>query len=129
MIEVVIDRTQAQIDACLRRKAFRSDSERIERGEHCRLALGVEREVSALLDQGPCQRLDKDALRQLQLARLAAALIAGLVAGGERQHHIGAGPRMLGQIMRRLRGARACPLLRQDERIIGRAEQRAWRFV
>ncbi len=129
MLKLVIDRAQAQIDACLRREALRSDGERIERSEHDRLALGVERQVSTLLDQRPCQRLDKDALRQLQLARLAAALVAGLVAGSERQHNFGAGPRMLGQVMRRLRGARACALLRQDERIIGRAEQRARRLV
>ena len=45
-----------------------------------RLALGVERQVATLLDQRACQRLDEDALRQLQLARLAAALVAGLVA-------------------------------------------------
>src|SRR4029078_6805102 len=95
IIEVVIDRTQTQIDTCLRREALRSDGERIERSEHGWLALGVEREVSTLLDQRPCQRLDKDALRQLQLARLAAALVARLVAGDKRQHNVGAGPGML----------------------------------
>ena len=64
---------------CLRR-----DGERIERGQHQRLGVGIERQIAALLDQRARQRLDEEALRQRHLARLAAAFVAGLVARDQR---------------------------------------------
>ena len=97
--------------------------------EHQRLLVGVERENAALLDQRARQRLDEEALRQRQFERLAAALIAGLVMGDQRHHHLAAGPGMLGEIVDGLPGARAGARLRQVEAELRRAEQRMRRLA
>ena len=125
--EVEIDRAQAEIDRCLGREAFRRDGERVERGEHQRLRIGIERQDAALLDQGARHRLDEDALRKLQLGRLAAALVAGLVARDQRHRNHGAGPGMGGEVARGLRRAAAGARLRQRERKFRRFEQRMHR--
>ena len=127
--ETVVDRAQAEIDGKLGREAFRRDGERIERGQHQRLGFGVERQDAALLDQRARDRLDENALRQLHVARLAAAFVAGLVARDQRHDDVGAGPGMLGEIARGLRRAAAGARLRQREREIGRLEQRVRRLV
>ena len=57
--------------------------------------IAVERENTALLDQSPRQRLDENALRQCDIARLAAAFVAGFVTRDERHRDLGAGPGML----------------------------------
>ena len=127
--QVEIDRAQAEIDGGLGREFFRRDGERVERGQHQRLGVGIEREDAALLDQGARHRLDEDALRKLQLGRLAAALVAGLVARHQRHRDLGAGPRMLGEVARGLRRAAAGARLRQREREFRRAEQRMRRLL
>ena len=80
VLEIVIDRAQAKIDAGLRRKSFRRDRQRIEGGKHQRFGFRVQRENASLLDQRARERLHKNTLGQLQFVRLTAALIAGFVA-------------------------------------------------
>ncbi len=127
--EIAVDRAQAEIDAGLQRELLGRDGERIERGEHDRLLLGVERQVAALLDQRARHRLGEDALRQLDVGRLAAAFVAGLVARDQRHLHVGAGPGVLGEILSGLRVAGARARLRQRQREIGRLEQRMRRLA
>ena len=78
------DRAQAEIDVALHVEALGRQRERVERGEHAGLGLGVEREDAPLLDQRARHRLVERPLRQLQFERLALALVAGFVAGDER---------------------------------------------
>ena len=118
------DRAQPEIDAGVGRELLRRHRQRVERGDDERSRIGVEREIAPLLDQRLRQRLGEDALGQAQRERLALALVAALVAGDERHHHFGAGPGMIGQILDGLADAVAGARLRQDQREIGRAEQR-----
>ena len=121
-------RTQAEIDAEFRREAFRREGQHVERGQHQRLVVGVERQDAALLDQSARDRLDEDALRQEHIGRFAAAFIAGLVARDQGEHDLGAGQRMLGQILSGLRDAGARTRLRQGQRKIRRGVKRAALF-
>ena len=104
---------------------LRRDRKRFERREQARLRLGVERQNAALLDQRARERLDEHALRQLELDRRARTLVAGLVARGQRQRDLGAGPRMIREILGGLPGAVAGARLRQHQREIRRAVERA----
>ena len=113
--EVVIDRAQAEIDAGVGRELFGRDGERVERGQHQRLLVGVERQDAALLDQRARQRLDEEALRQREFERLAAAFVAGLVVRDQRHRHLGAGPGVLGEIVDGLPAPAAGARLRQRE--------------
>ncbi len=97
--------------------------------EHQRLLVGVERENAPLFDQRAGDRLDEDALRQREIDRLAAAFVAGLVAGDKLHRDLGAGPRMRGQIVGGLPGAGAGARLRQRQFEFGRAEQRMRRLA
>jgi hypothetical protein len=118
-----VDAAQPQICAGLGREFFRRQRQRVERGEDERPRIGVEREIAALLDQRPRQRLGEDALGQAQCERLALADIAAFVAGDQRHLDFGAGPGMIGQILDGLGDAGAGARLRQDQREIGRPEQ------
>ena len=118
------DRAQPEIDAGLGVEFVRRQSERIERGEHPLARIGVERQIAALLDQRPRQRLAENALRQAERERLALADVAAVVMGDERHRHFGAGPRVIGQILDRLPDALLGARLRQDQREIGRTVQR-----
>ncbi len=128
-VEAVIDRAQAEIDPGLRRELFWGDGERFERGQHDRLLLGIKCENAALFDERARQRLAEAALRQLDVGRLAAAHIAGLVMRNERHLHFGTRPGMLGEIVRGLRLARAGARLRQRQGEIGRLKQRMRRLL
>ena len=123
-----VDRAQAEIDAGLGREALRRERQRVERGHHAVLHVAVEREIAALLDQRAGQRLDERPLGQPQLMRRRAALVVGLVAGGERHHHVDAGPGMLGQILDGLADAVLGARLRQHQREVGRAVERTRRL-
>ena len=70
-VELPVDRAQAEIDVGLRRESLRRDRERVERGQHAVLGVGVERELAALLDQRARQRLGERPLRQPHLVRRA----------------------------------------------------------
>ncbi len=118
------DRAQPEIDAGVGRELFRRHGERIERGGDQRPRAGIEREIAALLDQRPRQRLGEDALGQAERERLALALVAAFVAGDERHHHFGAGPRMIGQILDGLADAVFGARLRQHQREIRRPVER-----
>jgi hypothetical protein len=73
--------------------------ERVERGEHARLGIRVECQYPPLLHQRARHRLGERPLRQAEFERRALAFVAGLVSRGENHHHVGARPRMLGQIL------------------------------
>ena len=53
------DRAQPEINAGVRRELFRRHRERVERRRDQRTRAGIEREIAALLDQRPRQRLEK----------------------------------------------------------------------
>ena len=118
------DRTQAEIDAGVGRELFRRQRQRVERGDDERTRPGIEREIAPLFDQRPRQRLGEHALGQAEGERLAVALVAALVAGDQRHHHVGAGPGMVGQILDGLADAFLGARLRQDQREIGRPVER-----
>ncbi len=124
LLEVVIDRAQAEIDAGVGRELLGRDGERVERGQHDRLLVGVERQDAALLDQRARQRLDEEALRQGEFMRLAAPFVAGFVMRDQRDGDLGAGPGVLGEIVDGLPAAAARARLRQREPHFGRLEQR-----
>ena len=113
-----------EIDLALHVEAVGRERERVERGEHVGLGLGIERENPPLLDQRPRHRLGERPLRQAHLGRLALAFVAGLVAGGERHLGGGAGPWIVGQILAGLADAVAGARLRQRQRKLRRLEQR-----
>ena len=115
LVELPIDRPQSEIDAGLRRETLRGDRERVERPHHAAPGIGVEREVAPLLDERLGERLEEAAFRQAELAGRAAAFIAGLVARGERHHHLRSRPRMIGELSRGLTDAVAGPRLRQQQ--------------
>ena len=110
--------------ARLRREQFRRDHQRIERGKDLRILVGVQRQHAALLDQGARQRLGEQPLRQPHVEGLALALVAGLVLGGERQRHIGAGIGIFAEILDGLADAVAGARVRQHQRELRRLEQR-----
>ena len=95
--ELPVDRAQAEIDVALDVEALGRERQRVERVEHAGLRVGVERKHAPLLDQGARDRLAERPLRQLHFERLAAALVAGFIAGDQRHRDVGAGPGMLGQ--------------------------------
>ena len=119
------DRVQAEIDVALDIEFLRRHRQRIERGEHARLRIAVEREDAPLLDQRARHRLGERPLRQLHFERLARALVAGFVARSQRHRHIGAGPRMFAQVLGGLADAVPGARLRQHQREIGRLVERA----
>src|SRR5262245_23868343 len=123
------DRAQTEIDVGLHLEAIGRQGERIERGEHARLGVGVERQDPALLDQRARDRLGERPLRQAEFERHALALVAGLVARAQDHRHVDAGPGMLGQILGRLPDAVLGAGLRQHQRVIGRAVERARRVA
>ncbi len=123
-LELAGDRAQAEILPGLRHEQFGRDQERIERGEHVAIAVGVERQDAALLDQRPRQGLGEQPLRQPRLERLALALIAGLVLCGQRQRDVGAGIGIFAQILHGLAYAVAGAGVRQRQREFRRLEQR-----
>ena len=118
------DRTQSEIDAGVGREFFRRHGQRIERGGDERPSAGVERQIAPLFDQRARQRLAEQPLGKAERERFALALIAGFVVGNERHDHFGAGPGMIGQILDGLADAVLGARLRQDQREIGRTEQR-----
>ena len=103
--------------------------ERVERGEHARLGIAVEREHAPLLNQRARHRLGERPLRQAELERRALAFVAGLVARGQDHRHVDAGPGMLGQILGGLSDAVLGARLRQRQREIGRIVERARRLA
>src|SRR5262249_27800026 len=82
------DRAQAEIDVALYVELFGRQGERIERGEHARLGVGVERQYPPLLDQRACDRLGERPLRQAEFERLAVAFVARLVGCGQNDGHV-----------------------------------------
>src|SRR5215475_13900439 len=120
MLEIVIDRTQAEIDAGLRRKALGRNSECVQGRKDNRLGFGVKRQDSPLLNKSTRQRLDKDSLRQRQFVRLTAALVARFIPGRQRHGYIRARPRMLRNIMGGLRCTGFGTRLWQRKYVVGR---------
>jgi hypothetical protein len=118
------DRAQAEIDAGIGRELFRRHGQRVERGDDQRTGPSIEREIASLFDQRPRQRLGEHALGQAERERLAFALVAALVAGDQRHHHVGAGPGMIGQILDGLADTFPGARLRQDQREIRRPIER-----
>ena len=123
-LELPRDAVEAEILAGLGREQFRRDHQRVERRIDLRILIGVERQDAALLDQRPRQRLGEQPLRQPHVERLAAALIAGLVLCRQRQRDVGAGIRILAEILDGLADAIAGPRIRQHQRKLRRLEQR-----
>ena len=123
-LELPRDAVEAEIVAGFRREQFRRDHQRVERGIDLRILVGVEREDAALLDQRARQRLGEQPLRQPHVERLALALIAGLVLGGQRQRDVGAGIGILAEILHGLADAVAGARIRQHQRKLRRLEQR-----
>lgn len=78
---------------------FGRDHQRIERDQHQRLLVGVEREIAALLDQRARQRLHEQPFRQPHVERLAAPLVSGFVLRGQRQRDVGAGIGIFAEIL------------------------------
>src|SRR5262245_7068188 len=125
MLEIVIDRTQAEIDAGLRRKALGRNSECVQGRKDKRLGFGVKRQDSPLLNKSTRQWLDKDPLRQRQFVRLTAALIASLIPRRQRHGYIRARPRVLRDVMGGLRRTGFGTRLRQRKCVVGRRKQRS----
>src|SRR5215469_10279216 len=123
------DRAQAEIDVTLHVELFGRQGERIERGEHVRLRLAVERQYPPLLDQRARDRLGERPLRQAKFERRALAFVAGLVACGQNHRHIAARPRVLGQIFGALSDAVFRARLWQHEREVGRVVERPRRMA
>ena len=114
LIELPGDAVEAEILAGLGREQFRRDHQRIQRDMDLRALVGVERQDAALLDQRARQRLGEQPLGQPHVERLAAPLIAGLVLGRQGQRHIGAGIRILAEVLDGLADAVAGPRIRQS---------------
>src|SRR5262245_46001642 len=123
------DRAQAEIEVALHVEAFGRQGERIERGEHARLGIAVERQYAPLLNQRARHRLRERPLRQAEFERRALAFIAGLVARGQNHRHVGARPRMLGQILGALSDPVLGARLRQHQREVGRVVERSRRLA
>ena len=79
-------------------KLVRLDEERVERDLHALAVVRIEDELAPLLDQGLGERLGEGPLRQGEVDRLAAALLARLVLGEKRELDPGAGPGMVGEV-------------------------------
>src|SRR5262245_31111459 len=123
------DRAQAEIDVALHVELFGRQGERIERGEHARLRIGVERQYPPLLDQRARDGLGERPLRKAEFERLALAFVARLVARGQNHCHVAASPRMLGQIFGALSDAVFGARLRQHQREVGRVVERSRRMA
>ncbi len=104
-------------------------AQRVERVEHARLRLAVERQRAPQLDQRARNRLDERPLRQTQVGRCACAFVAGFVARRKRHDGLGAGPRMLGEVLGGLPDPVLGARLRQRQRDIRRVEQVARRLA
>ncbi len=126
--ELPVDRAQAEIDVALHVEALGRERERIERVEHGGLRIGVQSQDAALLDQRARHRLHERALRQAELERRARALVAGLVARGQRHGDIGAGPGMLGEVLGGLAHAGLGARLGQPQREVRRIIERTRRL-
>ena len=122
--ELVRHGEQAEILPGLRREHLRLDQQRIEGREHRAVLVGVERQNSPLLDQRARQRLGEQPLRQPHVVRFALGLVAGLIACGQRQPHVGAGIGILGQILHGLADTVAGAGIRQHQGELRRLEQR-----
>src|SRR5260370_970847 len=118
------DTVGAEIVAGFGREQFRRDHQRLERRIHLRVLVGIEGQNAALLDQRPRQRFREQPLRNPHVERFAAALIAGLVLRRQGQGAVGAGIRILTQILDRLSNAIAGPRIRKHKRKLRRVEQR-----
>src|SRR2546426_1039596 len=123
------DRAQAEIDVALHIELFGRQGERIERSEHARLRVAVERQYPPLLDQRARDRLGERPLRQAKFERRALAFVAGLVACGQDHRHVAASPRMLGQIFGALSDPTFGARLRQHQREVGRVVERPRRMA
>ena len=91
---------------------FRRHGQRVEGVGDPVGGVGVHGELGALLDHGAGERLGEAAGGQRHLDRRAAAFLVGLVAGDQRHLHLGAGPRVGGEVADGLadarRGSRSC---------------------
>src|SRR6266446_6715277 len=123
------DRAQAEIDVALHVELFGRQGERVQRGEHARLRVAVERQYPPLLDQRARDRLGERPLRQAKFERRALAFVAGLVACGQNHRHVAASPRMLGQIFGALSDPAFGARLRQHQREVGRVVERPRRMA
>jgi hypothetical protein len=123
-LELPRDAVEAEIVAGLGHEQFRRDHQRVQRVIDLAVLIGVERQNAALLDQRPRQGLGEQPLRQSQVERLAASLIAGLVLGRQGQRDVGAGIGILAEILDGLADAVAGPRIRQHQRKLRRLEQR-----
>jgi hypothetical protein len=65
----------------------------------------IERQIAPLLDQRSRQWFGEQALGQAERKRLALAFVAAFVARGQRHHHIGARPGMIGHVLHGLTDA------------------------
>ncbi len=123
-LELARDAVEAEILAGLGHEQLRRDHQRFERRIDLAVLIGVERQDAALLDQRARQWLGEQPLRQPHVERLALALIAGLVFRRQCQRHVGAGVRILAEILDGLADAVAGPRIRQHQRELRRLEQR-----
>lgn len=108
-------RAQPQVNRRRHIEHIRRQRQQFQRPPDRALAGAVEREHAALLHQRARQRLAEYPLRQLEADRFGHAALAGVVAGLQRQHDIGAGPGVRGQVLHRLRAAGARAQLRQRQ--------------